>query len=95
MSNDKIAKARPSGNIVLKVDWKEFNDFEFLIYNTDVMISIISESVFRLLDGIGFYEFREKEKLKQEIIQIELLCSLLKKQSIEVQSFLDNTLKSS
>lgn len=95
MSNDKIAKDEVRGNISFRIDWKEFNDFEMLVYNANVMASIVSESILKLLEVIDITQTRDQNDLQKNITQTVLLSSILEKQINETKNFLENRLKSS
>jgi hypothetical protein len=95
MSNDKIAKDDVRGNISFKVDWDEFTVFEMLVYNADIMASIVSESILKLVEVVDTNKTYNKNDLQKNITQTVLLSSILEKQINETKNFLENRLKSS
>ena len=63
MSNDKIAKDEVRGNISFKVDWDKFIDFEMFVYNANVMASIVSESILKLVEVVNINKTYDKNDL--------------------------------
>jgi hypothetical protein len=66
-----------------------------LVYNADIMASIVSESILKLVEVVDTNKTYNKNDLQKNITQTVLLSSILEKQINETKNFLENRLKSS
>lgn len=95
MSNDKIAKDEVRGNISFKVDLLEFSNFGMLVCKTDMLASIVSGNIERLLEFVSTSQDQNKNEIKERLQEIDLLFTFLEAQIDAAQTFMRNTLTSS
>jgi hypothetical protein len=67
MSNNKIAKDEVRGNISFKIDLNEFDDFGLLIYKTNIIASIVSGNIEKLLDFVSTFPDQNKNETKKRL----------------------------
>jgi hypothetical protein len=92
MSNDKIAKDEVRENLGFKIDMTDFYNFELLVSNTNIMASIVSGNIERLLDFVSTSQDQNKNVIKKRLQEIDLLFTFLEGQINAAQDFMNNTL---